>query len=183
MPPDRVGTSGFWNPSAATPPAAECRHPRSARRATRRGLDLLVLIAVVSLASACSSDAGERPLPDDAPRVHFVGLEDGETVAGLVELQFVAENFTIEEVGEGFVHPGAGHFHLGIDADCLPPETLIPTAAPWIHFSDGSDRIELQLTPGRHTLVLQVGDAEHRTLEDPGLCRKISVIATDGDTS
>ncbi len=138
---------------------------------------LTSLLGCDALREVGSPDDG---LPPDAPRVFFVGLEDGDVVEGLVELEFGSRNFDIEEVGDGFVHPGAGHFHLGIDAECLPPDTLIPTAAPWIHFSDGSSTIELQLTPGPHTLVLQAGDAEHRTLADPGLCTSIRVQAVAG---
>ena len=52
---------------------------------------------------------------------------------------------------------------------------MIPTADPWIHFGDGSDSIEIELTPGEHYLCLQIGDGEHRTLDEPGLSQYIMV--------
>jgi hypothetical protein len=123
-----------------------------------------------ALAEATAPAAG-------APRVYFVGLEDGATVPLTVQLQFAAENFTIEPVADGAIHAGAGHFHIGLDTDCLPAGEVIPTADPWIHFGDGSSTIEVPLTPGEHRLVLQIGDGEHRTLADPGLCQVIRVTA------
>ncbi|HUP23545.1 MAG TPA: DUF4399 domain-containing protein [Thermoanaerobaculia bacterium] len=114
-----------------------------------------------------------------APRVYFVGLEDGATVPLTVQLQFAAENFTIEPVADGAIHHGAGHYHIGLDTDCLPAGVVIPTADPWIHFGDGSSTIEVTLTPGEHRLALQIGDGEHRTLADPGLCQVIRVVAVE----
>ena len=44
---------------------------------------------------------------------------------------------------------------------------------PWTHFGDGKNMIDMQLTPGKHTLTVQIGDDMHRTIE--GLCKTISV--------
>jgi hypothetical protein len=103
-------------------------------------------------------------------------------VPQIFEYQFAVENFEIEPVGDGMVHEGKGHFHVGVDTICLPADTVIPTADPWIHFGDGSSSIELDLAPGPHTLVLQMGDGEHRTLDEAGLCAVLSVtVAADAD--
>ena len=67
-----------------------------------------------------------------------------------------------------------GHFHLGVDKECLSAGQEIVRGTPdWIHFGDGKDQIEMQLTPGRHTLAVQVGDDLHRAVE--GLCQTITV--------
>ncbi len=125
-------------------------------------------------------DTGHAEAGDDgAPRVHFVGLEDGDTIPSLVSLQFAAENFIIEPVGDGAINEGAGHYHIAIDGECLEPGIVIPTADPWIHFGDGSDAIELEMSPGEHHLCLQIGDGEHRTLDEPGLSQYIMVNVAD----
>lgn len=113
------------------------------------------------------------------PRVFFLEPQDGATVGTTVNLEFGSENFIIEPVGDGMVHEGHGHFHIGLDTECLPAGEVIPTADPWIHFGDGSSVIEYSLPPGEHTLTLQIGDGEHRTLPDPGLCTTITVNAQD----
>ncbi len=120
------------------------------------------------------ADAAETD--SDAPRVYFSDLKDGDTVTSPLRLALTAENFTIEPVGDGMVNEGAGHYHLGINEHCLPPGTVIPPGTPgWIHFGDGSSEIEVQLEPGFTHLSLQIGDGEHRTLDEPGLCQMVNV--------
>jgi hypothetical protein len=50
---------------------------------------------------------------------------------------------------------------------------VIPKADPWVHFGNGTDTADIQLTPGMHTLTVQAGDDQHRTIE--GLCETITV--------
>ncbi len=125
----------------------------------------------------------EASAADDAPRVYFVGLEDQAEIPTLINLQFAAENFIIEPVGDGTINEGAGHYHIAIDGECLEPGIVIPTADPWIHFGDGSDSIELELSPGEHHLCLQIGDGEHRTLDEPGLAQYIMVNVVNDETA
>ena len=150
--------------------------------ATRFALiTLILMMAGLITVSACGG--GEAPAPepapeaeepmadaapmdmDMAPRVFFIAPEEGATVGTSVDLVFGAENFTIEPVGDGAIHEGAGHHHVGIDADCLPAGEVIPEAAPWVHFGDASSTINMQFEPGEHRVCLQIGDGEHRTIE------------------
>ena len=107
----------------------------------------------------------EEPAMDMTPAVLFVAPEEGATVGSLVHFEFGVENFMVEPVGEGEIHEGAGHHHIGLDTDCLPVGEIIPEAAPWIHFGDASTTIDVQMEPGEHRVCLQIGDGEHRTLE------------------
>jgi hypothetical protein len=120
---------------------------------------------------------------DGEPRVFFVSPQDGDTVTSPVLLQFGAENFGIEPVGDGAIHEGMGHFHIAVNAPCLEPGIVIPTANPWIHFGDGSAEIEMQLPVGEATLCLQIGDGEHRTLGGEGLSSVITlnVVEAEGE--
>jgi hypothetical protein len=122
---------------------------------------------------ACAACGQSAPA---GPRVFFVQPQDGATVQSPVRLEFGADNFQIAAVPQGEVQetrPDLGHHHVGIDTDCLPPGTVIPRAAPWVHFGDGKNVIDMQLPPGQHRLTLQIGDDLHRTIE--GLCSTISV--------
>ena len=113
------------------------------------------------------------------PRVFFVQPLDGTTVTSPVSLEFGSENFAIAAVPPGTVtetRPALGHYHVGVDTDCLPTGTAIPKAAPWVHFGDGKNVIDMQLPPGMHRLTLQIGDDLHRTIE--GLCETITVNVT-----
>ena len=116
-----------------------------------------------------------------APRIFFVEPQENAKVTSPVHFEFGAENFIIEPRVEGEVHPGAGHHHIAIDANCLPAGEVIPAAEPWIHFGDGSSTIDVQLTPGTHHISIQVGDGDHRTLPDEGLCSMIDIEVVEAE--
>lgn len=122
-----------------------------------------------------AAPASTPPAASGTPRVFFVEPADGATVKSPVHLRFGSENFMImavpAEVKE--VRPNMGHYHIGVDTDCLPPGTEIVKANPWVHFGKGDAEIDMQLTPGPHKLTLQIGDDKHFTM--PGLCQTINV--------
>ena len=133
-----------------------------------RSLCGVAVVMVAGLAVACGQSS--------SPRVFFVQPKDGATVKSPVALEFGADNVSIAAVPQGTVteaRAGLGHYHVGIDTDCLPTGADIPKASPWVHFGDGKNVIDMQLPPGSHRLTLQVGDDLHRTIE--GLCSTISV--------
>ena len=108
--------------------------------------------------------------------VMFMAPQDGSTVPSPVHIMFGSEHFEIAAVPQGTVEtarPGMGHYHVAVDSTCLPTGEVIPKAAPWTHFGDGKNMIDMQLLPGKHTLTVQIGDDMHRTIE--GLCKTISV--------
>lgn len=111
------------------------------------------------------------------PRTFFIEPKNGATVTSPVHLKFGVENFEISPVPPGELttaRPGKGHYHVGIDESCLAPGTVIVKGTPsWVHFGDGKDVFDVQLTPGKHTLALDLGDDLHKTL--PGGCTSITI--------
>ena len=128
-------------------------------------------------ASAPAADASHEG--HQGGRVFFVEPKDGATVSSKQPVKFVfgSENYTIAAVPAGEVkdvRPNMGHFHLGVDKECVPAGQEIVRGQPdWVHFGTGSDNIEMSLTPGKHTMSVQVGDDLHRAVE--GLCQTITV--------
>ena len=151
-----------------------------------------LLVATVACTSSSpeskpASTAAPAPAPapaapaatGGAPRVYFAEPANGAMVKSPVHLVFASDQFTIAAVPQGEVkevRANTGHYHLGVDTKCLAPGTVIPKADPWIHFGMGNNTIEMQLTPGPHTLVLQAGDDKHTTIT--GLCETINVTVT-----
>ena len=136
---------------------------------------------------AAGSSAASAPPASSTPaaaaaatgRVFFVEPQDGASVKSPVRLRFGVEKLDIMAVPQGDVQTartGVGHHHVAVDSDCLPPGTVIPKAAPWVHFGDGKNEIEMQLPPGQHKLTLEIGDDKHTTL--PGFCTSITVNVT-----
>ena len=114
------------------------------------------------------------------PRIFFVEPKNNASVKSPVHLKFGIENYKIAAVPDGTVttvRPGVGHFHVGVDQDCLKPGLTIVKGTPsWVHFGKGDSEIDMQLTPGKHKLALQLGDDLHNTV--PGLCSTITVNVT-----
>jgi hypothetical protein len=159
----------------------------------------VLIAAFVLTVSACRSETTQvAEAPAAAPaadashegghvgaRVFFVEPKNGATVKSPVKFVFGNDQVQISPVPQGEVKEARadmGHYHLGVDTDCLPAGTIIPkaeagatpgNAGSWIHFGTGSDNIEMSLTPGTHKFSVEVGDDLHRAVE--GLCETISV--------
>ena len=150
-------------------------------------------LAGAILIAACSSEAPPANTAEPAaaatppasmasstPRVFFIEPANGASVKSPVHFKFGAEGITISPVPPDpitAVRPGMGHYHLGVEADCLPAGTEIVKGTPmWVHFGKGDDVFDLQLTPGTHKVALQIGDDKHVTM--PGLCSTITLNVT-----
>ena len=156
-------------------------------------LSWLALMAAVVVTAGCGSNepasqppapASQPPAPASqppaGPRVFFEEPQDGAMVQSPVRLRFGIENFEIAPVPPDTVEkarPGMGHHHVGVDTECLPVGSVVPQAAPWVHFGDGKNEIDMQLPSGSHTLALQIGDDLHTTMT--GLCSSINITVTE----
>ena len=158
---------------------------------------LLMAALTLSLAACRSEPTQVAEAPAAAPaadasheghtgaRVFFQEPQNGATVKSPVKFVFANEQVQISPVPAGEVkeaRANMGHYHLGVDTDCLPAGTTIPkaeagatpgNAGSWIHFGSGANFIEMGLTPGPHKFAVQVGDDLHRAME--GLCETISI--------
>jgi hypothetical protein len=148
---------------------------------TQLALPVLILVAgfgFVAHAQQTTKPAAKKPVAKKA-RVFFVEPKNGATVTSPLHMKFGAEGVQIAAVPPGDitkaqVRPGIAHYHVGIDQSCLPPgKTIVKGTPSWVHFGDGKDIFDTQLTPGKHKLALQLGDDLHDTL--PGTCQEITV--------
>ena len=140
-------------------------------------LVLPVLIIAGSFGVLASAQAPAKKAAK--PRVFFVEPKNGATVTSPLHMKFGSEGIEIAAVPPGDltkeqVRPGKAHYHVGIDQSCLPSGQVIVKGTPsWVHFGDGKDVFDTQLTPGKHKLALQLGDDLHATI--PGTCQEITV--------
>ena len=137
-------------------------------------------LASLGFAAVASMTAHSGVWAAGKPRIFFVEPKNGATVKSPVHLKFGIEDYKIAAVPDGDVktaRPGVGHYHVGIDTPCLKPgETIVKGTPSWIHFGKGDSEIDMQLTPGKHKLSLQLGDDLHNTVK--GLCSTITVNVT-----
>jgi hypothetical protein len=80
--------------------------------------------------------------------------------------------------GMGVTHagdttPNLGHHHLLVDTtDPVNESEPIPSDKKHLHFGAGQTETKVELPPGKHTLQLVLGDAEHKPFK-PLLTSKV----------
>ncbi|WLI12910.1 MULTISPECIES: DUF4399 domain-containing protein [Pseudomonas] len=113
------------------------------------------------------------PAPKGA-EVSIVSPADGATVPQTVVVKFAVKNIALAPAGD--VTKNTGHHHLLIDVDKLPAAGApIPNDANHLHFGKAQTQAEVKLTPGKHTLQLELGDSGHMPFDPPIVSEKITV--------
>jgi hypothetical protein len=98
---------------------------------------------------------------------------NGETVKSPFKVWFGLRNMGVAPAG--VTKANTGHHHLLIDTDLPPMDEPIPNNAQHLHFGGGQTETVLDLPPGKHTLQLLLGDANHIPFNPPVVSKKITV--------
>ena len=137
---------------------------------------VLPVFVMVVAGGAFASAQMKKPAAAKA-KVMFLEPKNNATVTSPVHMKFGSSGTEISPVPAGDVktaRPGMTHYHVGVGVSCLAPGKNIVKGTPsWVHFGDGKDVFDSQLTPGKHKLALQLGDDLHNTV--PGACQMITV--------
>jgi Domain of unknown function (DUF4399)/Family of unknown function (DUF6130) len=144
-------------------------------------LGLLAVVLAGSMSALVSAQAAKQPAAKTTtgskPKVFFIEPKNNATVSSPVHMKFGSSGIEISPVPPGDLtatRPGKAHYHVGIDQDCLAPgKTIVKGTPSWVHFGDGKDVFDSQLSPGKHKLALQLGDDLHNTIA--GTCQVITV--------
>lgn len=130
------------------------------------------LLAATCLAGSAS--AQNKPSPPDA-RLYIIWPRDGQVIkGGKLWLRMGLANMGIAPAGVDW--PNTGHHHVLIDVDPPPPGERIPNDRNHLHFGNGQTEARIELPPGRHTLQLILGDAEHYPFDPVLVSERISVV-------
>ncbi|MFC5359651.1 DUF4399 domain-containing protein [Azospirillum himalayense] len=127
-----------------------------------------------------AAKSGRTAAPKDA-YIYIGWPNDGEVVRGRFKVWFGLRNFGVAPAGVR--RDNTGHHHLLVDADLPPMDEPIPNNRNYIHFGKGQTETYLELPPGRHTLQLLMGDAEHIPHDPPILSKKITITVRPGGDS
>jgi hypothetical protein len=139
----------------------------------RRFLTGFALVGVAAFATAASPALPTHTAPADA-RVYIISPTDGASVGRDVTVRFGLAGMGVAPAGVEKEH--TGHHHLLIDVATLPPAGQpIPNDARHKHFGGGQTETALQLSPGTHTLQLELGDANHVPFDPPVVSKKITI--------
>jgi len=128
---------------------------------------------LASAALAPASAFAQSPSPSDA-YLYIIWPQDGQRVKGAFWCRFGLRNMGITRAGDKTEN--AGHHHLLIDApDTLKAGDVIPADKNHVHFGAVQSEARIDLPPGRHTLQLVLGDAEHKVFNPPVVSKKITI--------
>jgi hypothetical protein len=154
----------------------------------RRPLLLLAAMVALPVAPALAADptpapagkkpasAGRTPAPPGA--YCYIGWpNNGEVVKSPFKVWFGLRGMGVAPAG--VEKPNTGHHHLLIDTDLPPMDEPIPNNKNHLHFGGGQTETVLDLPPGRHTLQLLLGDANHVPFNPPVMSKKITITVKE----
>jgi Domain of unknown function (DUF4399) len=119
-------------------------------------------------------EAGRHTSPPGA-KVYFISPANGAYVPLSLNVKFGLLNMGVAPAG--VEKANTGHHHLLIDAPLPPLDEPIPSDENHLHFGVGQTETTITLTPGRHTLQLLLGDANHVPHVPPVYSQPIVVFA------
>lgn len=137
---------------------------------------LLALALVTSAGSALAADAPALPVTKATAgaEVYIVSPQDGATVSQTFTVRFGLKGMGVAPAG--VTHENTGHHHLLVDVKVLPVTGQpIPKDEQHLHFGGGQTETTLKLSPGTHTLQLELGDANHIPFDPPLVSKMITV--------
>ena len=115
----------------------------------------------------------QTPAPADA-YLYIIYPRDGQRIRGGFPVRFGLRNMGITHAGDRT--PNTGHHHLLVDVDeAIEPNEPLATDKQHIHFGAGQTETRLELPPGKHTLQLVLGDADHKPFAPLLVSKKITV--------
>jgi hypothetical protein len=128
---------------------------------------LLILAMLALPLAACGDNTPSAPpavskgTPSPAgAKVFFIEPKDGAEVTSPVTVKFGIEGMEVAPAGTD--KPNSGHHHVLIDTTLADThEGPLPADDNHKHFGKGQTEATLELKPGKHTLQMVLGDANH----------------------
>jgi hypothetical protein len=133
----------------------------------------LVVLTMTLVSLSCAAHAQGKPAPKDA-LLYFVWPQNGATIKGGFWCRFGLRNMGVTHAGDNFQN--SGHHHLLVDvSEPLDAKEPIAQDKSHLHFGAGQTEARIELSPGKHTLQLVLGDASHYPFSPPVVSDKITV--------
>ena len=140
----------------------------------RRICSIAAACALIALTANPAIPAEPQPAPEGA-HAYIIWPMDGAVIpSGKFWLRMGLSGAGVAPAG--ITKPNTGHHHVLVDADLPPFDEPIPNDKKHLHFGAGQTEARIDLPPGRHTLQLILGDADHIPFNPPIISKKITVI-------
>jgi len=122
-------------------------------------MNKIISLLYISSVIFCHAAMARSPAPDDAV-AYIISPASGAVVNNPVTIRFGLKGMGIAPAG--IDKPKTGHHHLLIDV--AEPQNFdgpVPKDDHHRHFGGGQTEVTLELSPGKHTLQLLLGDKDH----------------------
>lgn len=142
-------------------------------RSAMLGAAFLVAGSLAAMQVVAAEAASPWPAGAEA---YIISPADGAKVKSPVTVVFGLKGLGVAPAGVS--KPKTGHHHLLIDTDLPAGDELahpLPMDEHHIHFGGGQTEAGIELAPGKHTLQLIMGDANHVPHNPPVASRKITI--------
>ena len=137
----------------------------------------IILSAIVFgglLTAATAADKLEKRKSPKGAKTYIAWPKDGKTVGKKFTVRFGLKGMGVAPAGVD--KENTGHHHLLIDVDKMPNLNIPLAATENIrHFGGGQTEVTLELSPGKHTLQLVLGDWIHLPHNPPVISEKITI--------
>jgi LysM repeat protein len=151
--------------------------PAQAGEESSPGSQAAPTLVPTAAVQAAAATAALRQAVETQPGVRFVTPANDATVPPTVTVEMTATGLVVEPAGE--IREGAGHMHILVDTDFVPPGEIILTDAQHLHFGKGQLTTTLALEPGMHVLRLQFANGAHIALEGEEYQDEITVTVAE----
>ena len=128
--------------------------------------------------AAADAPAARNVAPQDA--YVYIGhpANGAVTSSRRIKVWFGTRNFGVAPAG--VTKANTGHHHLLIDTALPPMDQPIPNDRNHLHFGLGQTETFIDLPPGKHTLQLLMGDADHVPHDPPVVSKPVTITVRGG---
>lgn len=137
--------------------------------------NIMVSAALLAMLLQLPSAQSARTAAPENAQVYFIWPSEGTVIPnGKFWVRMGLRNMGVAPKGSEVAK--TGHHHLIIDSELPPLDEPIPNDRNHLHFGAGETEARVELPPGKHTLQLLLGDANHVPHDPPVQSKKITVI-------
>jgi len=134
-------------------------------------LRILLIVGVVCVLNSVSAIAA-TPSPKGAS-VYIISPANGAVVSSPVTVKFGLAGMGVAPAGVD--KKNTGHHHLLIDTETPTMTKAIAKDDKHRHFGGGQTQTDIKLSPGKHSLLLVLGDKGHVPHNPPVVSEKITI--------
>lgn len=134
----------------------------------------IIIMAISGFFIVVGSALARTASPEGA-QVYIISPVDGEVVNSPVTVKFGLKGMGVAPAG--IDKPNTGHHHLLIDVKDGPAlDKSLPVDANHKHFGGGQTEATVELSPGKRTLQLIMGDKNHIPHDPPVMSKETTIV-------